>query len=122
MPTDLSRPTAGESTSFDKNINTNSVFGFDLVGSTADLDAAGRPTHFTAATDVNISSGTFVESQSTATVDIKYFPDGKSHRYGVSAGRATVVIRGFAYTFGTGNILAGALSRNGSDSGSKVRA
>ena len=82
VPTDLSRPTSGVATSFDKNINTNSVFGFDLYGSTADLDAAGRPTHFTAATDVNISSGTFVEAQSTATVDIKYFPDGKAHPEG----------------------------------------
>ncbi len=113
VPTDPTQPTSGVATSFDKNINANSVFGFDLSGSTATVDKAGRPTQFTAVTDVNISSGIFVESQSQATVTIKYLPDGKAHPKGVSEGRVNVVIKGFAYTLGTGNILGGGISRVG---------
>lgn len=115
VPTDLTRPTSGVATSFDRNINTSSVFGFDLDGSTADLDAAGRPTRFTALTDVNLSSGLFAESQSVATVTIKYIPDGKPHARGTSAGKALVVIKGYAYTLGTGNVLGGPISRTGTN-------
>ena len=120
VPTDPTRETSGTSVSFDRNINSNSTFGFDLTGSTADVDKANRPTVFTGATDVNISSGVFVESSSNATVTIHYFPDGKPHPKGHSAGRATVLIQGSAYTLGTGNILAGAISINNTNRPSQV--
>lgn len=120
-PTDPARPTSGAATSFDRNINANSVFGLDMTGSTADVDAAGRPTHFTAATDTNLSAGIFAEAPSTATVDIKYFPDGKAHPKGFSAGRATVVIRGFVYSLGVANIEGSPLSRKNTTRPGSVR-
>jgi len=113
VPTDRTRPTSGVASSFDRNINTNSVFGFDLSGSTANLDSGGRPTVMTGVTDVNISSGTFVESSSQSTFNIRYFPDGKKHPDGVVTGKAVILVEGYAYTLTTANILGGASSRYG---------
>lgn len=114
VPTVSTRETAGTSSSFDRNNNSNSTFAFDLTGSSADVDKGGRPTLLNGVTDVNLSGGVFAESQSSATFQIHYFPDGKAHPKGYSQGRATVVIRGAAYTLGTGSILAGPISKTNS--------
>jgi hypothetical protein len=111
VPTDPSRPTSGLAEAYDRNNNANSAFGFDLTGSTADLDRAGRPTKFTGTTDLNTSAGIFVESQSQATVEIRYIPDGRRHADGTVQGKAVVVIKGSAYTLGVTNNLGGPIAR-----------
>src|SRR5262249_42137733 len=115
VPTDPTRPTSGAVSAFDRNVNSNSGFGFDLTGTTASLDRAGRPTQFTYPIDQNISAGLFVEAQTPAqlgmpgqepnTVTIRYIPNGR-HRAGVlSEGQAIVLIKGPVYTLGINNIL-----------------
>ena len=105
VPTDPTRPTSGQLTIFDRNINANTVVGLDLLGSTADLDRRGRPTHLKFQTDPNVSSGIAVESLSSGTVDIRYRP-GRGGIHGVAdTGTASVVIQGTFYTLGTSNLL-----------------
>jgi hypothetical protein len=106
VPTDPSRPTSRAATSFDRNTNSNSAFGVDLIGSTADLDRVGRPTKFTFTIDTNLSGGVFGQANGTGTVTIRYIPDGH-HADGIaSQGRAIVLIKGDVYTLKTNNILA----------------
>ncbi|MBX6313626.1 MAG: hypothetical protein IRY99_12020, partial [Isosphaeraceae bacterium] len=106
IPKDRSVPATGQLTSFDRNINANSAFSFDLVGDPQAVDRFGRPTRFTATVDVTTSSGIFVEAQGQGTVTIRYFPSG-THRPGViSEGKAIIVIKGQFYTLGTANILS----------------
>jgi hypothetical protein len=106
VPVDPTIPASAQLTFFDRNINANSVFGFDLAADRATgFDARGRPAHFQLSTDVNISSGLFVESLSKGTVDIRYVPS-RHHIPGVfEQGTAYVLVRGQAYTLGTANIL-----------------
>jgi hypothetical protein len=105
VPADANALVSGQASLFDRNINANSAFGLDLAGDPAGLDAKGRPTHLTLSTDVNVSSGIFVESFSQGTVDIRYISSGR-HKAGViDQGTALVKIRGTAYTLGTANIL-----------------
>ena len=55
---------------FDRNNNTNFVYGIDLAGDqVTDVDRFGRPTRLTYTTDVNVSSGITVESVSRGRHD-----------------------------------------------------
>jgi hypothetical protein len=105
IPTDPNALLSGAMAIFDRNINANSSFGFDLAAIPSSLDARGRPTQFTLSTDPNISAGIFVESYSQGTVDIHYIPSGR-HTPGVfEQGTAIVRVRGTAYTLGVANLL-----------------
>lgn len=105
VPTDPTRPTAGQLTIYDRNINSNTTVGLDLLGSTADIDRGGRPTHFQFQTDANVSSGIAVEALSKGTIDIRYLP-GRGGIKGVAdTGTARVTIQGTFYTLGTANLL-----------------
>lgn len=106
VPTDPSRPTSGAATSFDRNTNSNSSFGIDLTGSTADVDRAGRPTKFTFTIDKNLSGGVFGQANGTGTVTIRYIPDGHRADGITSQGRAIVLITGDIYTLKTNNSQA----------------
>jgi hypothetical protein len=105
VPTDPNALVSGQATFFDRNINANSVFGLDLAGSPSSLDSQGRPTQLVLSTDVNISSGIFVESLSQGIVKIRYVSSGQHQGNVLDSGKAFVTIRGTAYTLGTANIL-----------------
>ena len=121
VPTDPSRPTSGDASSFDRNVNSNSSYVFDLLGSTGDLDRAGRPTKFTFTVNPSASGGNFSNATGSGTVTIRYLPKGQ-HRDGVSSeGRALVLIVGDVYTLRTNNQLASPLSQINSLNPSKIR-
>jgi hypothetical protein len=121
VPTDLTRPTSGAATSFDRNINTNSVLGIDLSGSTADVDKAGRPTRLTFTIDNNLSGGDFGQAVGTGVVTIRYSP-ARKHRAGASSeGTAHVTITGDIYTLGTNNLIRSPLSTNNTLDPRKIR-
>ena len=104
VPKDTSQSAQGNATSYDKNVNTNAAFSFDLVAVPGATDKYGRPTQFTISTDVNASAGVFDESTSRGLLTIRYLT-GKPNRNGFSTGMATVTIKGLAYTLGTiGNL------------------
>ena len=109
-----SQPAYGEATSFDRNINSNSALGIDLVGTGA-VDREGRPTQFTFTIDQNVSSGTFVEATAgpNTTVTIKYLSNGRSGKGVLDQGKAIVVVKGDIYTLGTSNILGVFGTNNG---------
>jgi hypothetical protein len=108
-PKDSSNPIGGVSTIFDRNLNTNTVLGFDLSAPQQDVDRGGRPDYIpTVSVDVNVSSGTYVEAYSVGTISIKYIPSGK-HTPGVfSQGKAIVTIRAQIYTTNASFILRNA--------------
>ena len=121
VPTDRTRPTSGDASSFDRNVNSNSSYVFDLLGSTGDLDRAGRPTKFTFTVNPSASGGNFSNATGTGTVTIRYSPKGQ-HRDGVSSeGRALVLIVGDVYTLRTNNQLASPLSQNNTLNPRKIR-
>ncbi len=108
-PKDTTRPISGLLTMFDRNINTNFVYGLDLAGSqVTGVDKHGRPTHLTYTTDVNVSSGITVESLSQGTITIKYLTTGGASRGIDSQGAATILVKGRVYTLGSSQILKNA--------------
>jgi hypothetical protein len=110
-PIDPSSPIGGVATIFDRNINTNTVLGFDLSApqTSQTIGRAGLPTMLNRVSiDANISSGTYVEGFSVGTVSIRYIPSGK-HTPGVlSQGKAIVTIHAQIYTANTSFILRNA--------------
>jgi hypothetical protein len=108
-PKDPSSPIGGVSAIFDRNLNSNTVLGFDLSAPQQNVDRGGRPNFFpTVSIDVNISAGTYVESYAVGTINIKYIPNGK-HTPGVfSQGRAIVTIHAQIYTNNVAFILRNA--------------
>jgi hypothetical protein len=97
---DPSIPASGNSTSYDRNNNTNASFSFDLIGVPGAVNKHGLPTQFTISTDVNASAGLFDEATSSGLLTIHYLPGIQQHQ-GYQQGTATVTISGLAYTLGT---------------------
>lgn len=99
-PEDKSLPIGGVATIFDRNINTNTVLGFDLAVSQQDVDRGGRPNRIPTVTiDANISAGTYVESYGQGSIQIRYLPGGRHSVPGaLSQGTAIVTIHARIYT------------------------
>jgi len=92
-PLDPSLPFGGAGSIFDRNINTNTVLGFDLSAPQQDVDRGGRPNHFPVVTiDINMSAGTYVESYGQGTIDIHYMPSGRRRAGVLSQGTAIVTV------------------------------
>ena len=117
-----SQPAYGQSTSYDRNINSNAALGLDLTGTGA-VDREGRPTAFSFAIDDNASAGTFDEATagSNALMTIKYISNGKAGKGVLDQGKAIVTVTGDIYTLGTVNII-GVLGQNNNLSSKKYQA
>ena len=114
VPKDPTSLASGNSTSYDRNNNSNSAFSFDMIAVPGALDSQGRPTQFTVATDFNASAGIFDEATSSGLLTIKYQP-GKHERNGNIQGNTKVTIAGLAYTLGTVSNLSVIGSNNSLD-------
>jgi hypothetical protein len=109
VPKDPATQISGITTIFDRNINDNTVLGFDLAAPFGDVDSGGRPDVIpTMTVDVNISSGAYVEGFSQGTINIKYIPSGKQTRGVISQGKAIITIHGQIYSSNASLILRNA--------------
>jgi hypothetical protein len=92
-PLDPSLPFGGAGSIFDRNINTNTVLGFDLAAPQSDVDRGGRPNHIPIVTiDVNSSAGVYVEAYGEGTMNIQYIPSGRRAPGVLSQGTAIVTV------------------------------
>ena len=103
-PKDPSTPFGAVATIFDRNLNSNTTLGFDLLAPQQNVDRGGRPNHFPSlTTDVNISSGVYADAFGQGVVNIQYIPEG---RHGaIDKGRAIVTIHAQIYSSDTSFIL-----------------
>jgi hypothetical protein len=93
-PIDPSLPFGGVGSIFDRNINTNTVLGFDLSAPQSDVDRGGLPNHIPTVTiDVNSSAGVYVEAYGQGVLNIHYIPSGKRTAGVLSQGTAIVTMR-----------------------------
>jgi hypothetical protein len=108
-PKNPSTMIGGVSGIFDRNLNTNTSLGFDLLAPQQDVDRAGRPNHFpTVSLDVNASAGFYTEGYAQGVMNIRYFPSGKRTSGVISQGTAVVTIHAQIYTPGTNFLLRNA--------------
>jgi hypothetical protein len=92
-PKDSTLPLGGVGSIFDRNINTNTVLGFNLSAPQQDVDSGGRPNHFPIVTiDINMSAGTYVEAYGKGVMNIRYIPSGKRTAGVLSQGTAIVTL------------------------------
>ncbi|HKI19557.1 MAG TPA: hypothetical protein VKA15_16850, partial [Isosphaeraceae bacterium] len=105
-PKDSTSPIGGVSAIFDRNLNSNTVLGFDLSAPQQNVDRGGRPNYIPKVSiDVNESAGVYDEAYAVGTISIKYIPNGK-HTPGVfSQGKAAVTIHAQIYTTNVAFIL-----------------
>jgi hypothetical protein len=93
VATDPALQTTGASVIFDRNLNSNTVLGFDLSTPRTNVDSKGRPNQITGVTiDVNASSGVYDEAYAQGVIDIQYHPSGKKTPGGYEQGTAVVKI------------------------------
>ena len=110
-PIDPSSPVGGVATIFDRNLNTNTVLGFDLAAPQASqaIGRNGLPVLLSkVSVDANISSGTYVEGFSVGTIKIRYIPSGNRTPGVLGQGKAIVTIHAQIYTANTSFILRNA--------------
>jgi hypothetical protein len=110
-PKNPSLPIGGVCAIFDRNLNTNTVVGFDVSAPQTSqyINRLGLPTFLpTVSMDINLSAGTYVEGYAVGTMNIRYIPSAK-HTPGVfSQGKAIVTIHARIYTANVGFILRNA--------------
>jgi hypothetical protein len=105
-PKDPSTPIGGVSTIFDRNINSNTALGLDMLAPQQNVDRGGRPDDFPSLTpDVNISSGTYADPFGQGVMTIHYIPSSKHSPGVIQQGTAIVTIRAQIYSADTSNLL-----------------
>jgi hypothetical protein len=94
---------------FDRNLNSNTVLGFDAAGANTNVDSGGRPNHFDTVTiDVNESAGLYDEAYSQGTIDVRYTPSRHHAKGLLQQGFAVVTIHAQIYTPNVDFILTNA--------------
>jgi hypothetical protein len=94
---------------FDRNLNSNTGLGFDVLAPQQDVDSAGRPNRFPSmTTDVNMSAGTYVDSYAQGVMNIRYIPSGKRTPGVLDQGKAIVTIHAQIYAANANFILRNA--------------
>jgi hypothetical protein len=110
-PKNPSQPIGGVAAIFDRNLNTNTVVGFDVAAPQTSqfINRHGLPAFLPKVSlDINISAGTYVEGYAVGTMSIHYIPSGKRTRGVISQGRAAVTIHAQIYNANVGFILRNA--------------
>jgi len=83
---------------FDRNLNSNSVLGFDVEGANSNIDSAGHPIHFDKVTiDVNESAGLYDEAYSQGVMDVRYIPSRRHAAGLIEQGSAVVTVHAQIY-------------------------
>jgi hypothetical protein len=99
VATDPSLQTTGSAVIFDRNLNSNTVLGFDLATPRENVDSRGRPNHVNSVTiDVNASAGIYDEAFAQGVIDIHYYPTRKKIPGVYEQGTAVVKIHGQIYS------------------------
>jgi hypothetical protein len=107
-PKDPSLPIGGVSAIFDRNLNSNTVVGFDESApqSSPYINRLGLPSLLPKVSmDVNISAGTYVEGYAVGTIDIHYILSGVRTPGVIIQGKAIVTIHAQIYTANVNFIL-----------------
>ncbi len=105
-PKDPSTPIGGVSSIFDRNINSNTSLGLDMLAPQQDVNGGGRPDDFPILTpDVNISAGTYADPYGQGVMTIHYVPSSKHSPGVIQQGTAIVKIHAQIYSADTSNIL-----------------
>ncbi len=108
-PKDPNSSIGGVCAIFDRNLNSNTALGFDLLAPQQNVDRAGRPDHFTQVSlDVNISAGLYDGGYAQGVMNIRYIPSNKHTRGVISQGSVIVTIQAQVYTSNTAFILRNA--------------
>ncbi|MGD0043814.1 MAG: hypothetical protein ABSE84_25990, partial [Isosphaeraceae bacterium] len=93
VASDPTLETTGAAVIFDRNLNSNTVLGFDLATPRTNVDSQGRPNQITGVTlDVNASAGVYDEAYSQGVIDIQYHPSGKKIPGAYEQGTAVIKI------------------------------
>jgi hypothetical protein len=99
VASDPTLQTTGAATIFDRNLNSNTVLGFDLATLPTYLDSHGRPNHINSVTlDVNASAGVYDEAFAQGVIDIHYYPTRRKIPGVFEQGTAVVKIHGQIYS------------------------
>jgi hypothetical protein len=108
-PKDPSTQIGGVCGIFDRNLNSNTALGFDVLAPQQNVDRRGRPNHFdSVALDVNASAGVYTEAFSQGVVNIRYIPSGKRTPSVIDQGKVIVTIHAQIYAPNTNFILRNA--------------
>jgi hypothetical protein len=110
-PKDKSLPIGGTSAIFDRNLNSNTVLGFDEAAPQTSqyINRIGLPSFLpTVSLDVNSSSGTYDEAYAVGTIKIQYIPSVKQTPGVISQGQAIVTIHAQIYAPNVAFILRNA--------------
>ena len=98
VASDPTLQTTGSSVIFDRNLNSNTVLGFDLSTPRTNVDSQGRPNRITGVTlDVNASAGVYDEAYSQGVIDIHYYPSSKKIPGAAQQGTAVIKVYGQIY-------------------------
>jgi hypothetical protein len=105
-PKDPNTMIGGVTGIFDRNLNSNTSLGLDLLAPQQDVDRRGRPNHFpTVSLDVNASAGIYTEAFVQGVMNIRYIPNGKHTPGIIDQGAVVVTIHAQIYTPSTNFIL-----------------
>jgi hypothetical protein len=108
-PKDPATKIGGIAAIFDRNLNSNTVLGLDVLAPQQNVDRAGRPNLFPSVVlDVNASSGLYNQGFAQGVLSIRYFPNGKHTPGVISQGSAVVTIHAQIYESRTAFILRNA--------------
>jgi hypothetical protein len=106
VASDPTLETTGASVIFDRNLNSNTVLGFDLSTPRTNVDSQGRPNRITGVTlDVNASAGVYDEAYSQGVIDIHYYPSSKKIPGAAQQGTAVVKVYAQIYAANVDFIL-----------------
>lgn len=99
VASDPTLQTTGAATIFDRNLNSNTVLGFDLATPRTNVDSRGRTNFVSSVTlDVNASAGVYDEAFAQGVVEIHYYPSSKKIPGAIENGTAVVKIHGQIYS------------------------
>jgi hypothetical protein len=105
-PEDSGAPISGVGTIFDRNLNSNTSLGLDLLAPQPGVNRRGRPTLIPSLTpDVNLSAGVYVDPYGQGVMSIRYLPNNKRTPGVIQQGNAIVTIHAQIYSATTSFIL-----------------